>query len=534
MIQTGCFSGDASARYEREFDPNSEGNSACLSDLSPQTPSTQKARIPIALKVAAFFMLPLLIGLSALTYVMSNSYREFQQQQIKQFGALFTDQLAASAVEPLVAEAGLELTGLVKQVLGNNLIVGAALLDHTFQPITHAGVLPELQHMQFGDGQTILEASDLSKEALEPADILLAGDDEAATDSETLALFMRPVQFRGTTGGYAAVVFEHSQLTRNFDRLSHLLLGSTLLLFLSSGLIIFAISRRMLEPLQSLNTAISTMGTGKDSYIPERRNDELGQLIKSINSMSKDLAKKSQVQSALGKFMAADVAEKIIDEIDTINFDGEHVDATVLFADIVGFTEMSERMPATDISTLLNEYFGYYTACAKHYFGKVDKYMGDCVMIVFGGNGKDPEHQYHALACALLMQKLTMRMNAERRARNECPIYLRIGVNSGTMLAGLLGSKDRMEYTVIGDAVNMASRLCNEAGSGQTIIQQDLYESVSADYPLDVETSRTIKVRGKSEPATIYSVTDIKHRRRGIDDAFADDVASQALIKNHH
>lgn len=491
-------------------------------------PNSNRSRasfnLPIALKVAAFFMLPVLIGLSTLTYVMTDSHRNFQYEQIDNFGKLFTRQLASSATEPLFADVTLEMNVLVNQAISNDSILGAALFDHEYNPIVSAGMLPEQQLINFGMEKKVLGASLLAG----------AGHSDTLPLTEDVALYLKPVTFRGITGGYAAVVFEYSSLTGHFDQLARLLLGSTILLILSSGLIIFAISRRVLEPLTSMTEAVSSMRKGETAYIPERRNDELGQLIKSINNMGKDLARKSQVQSVLGKFMAADVADRIIDELDTVNFKGDHVNATVLFADIVGFTEMAEKMPPAEVSTLLNEYFSHYASCAKHYFGTVDKFIGDCVMIVFGASREDANHQYHALACARLMQKLTARINQDRREKGLFPVHLRIGVNSGDMLAGLLGSQDRMEYTVVGDAVNMASRLCNEAQQGQIIIQEEYYQSISGHHELEVDCEKTIKIRGKEQPVSIYNVTGISHLRRGIDESLIDDLLARSGYSGTH
>jgi adenylate cyclase len=270
------------------------------------------------------------------------------------------------------------------------------------------------------------------------------------------------------------------------------------------------------------------MESGDMSPILERRDDELGQLIKALNSMTKGLAEKSQIKEVLDRFVAPSITQKILSQLDDVNLEGENVNATVLFADIVGFTSMSEKLEPAKVSELLNEYFSYYSSCARLHFGTVDKFLGDCIMIVFGATKEDPHHRYHAAGCALLMQELTRSVNNLRREQGLAEIHIRIGINSGDMLAGLLGTNDRMEYTVLGDAVNLASRLCNEARANEIIIQDELHDQLASDFEVTATNNRTIKVRGKSNPVSIYNLNDITRLHSCSDRDMLKDVLDKA------
>jgi adenylate cyclase len=148
-------------------------------------------------------------------------------------------------------------------------------------------------------------------------------------------------------------------------------------------------------------------------------------------------------------------------------------------------------------------------------------------MLVFGALKPDQKHAYHAVACAVLMQKLADRLNQRRKKQGLFPIELRIGINSGKMLAGLIGSVDRMEYTVIGDSVNLASRLCNEANGAQIIIEESLYESINPDHKLVVDNFKSIRIRGKSDLVSIYAVKDIDQPYQMSMDNLIDDILSR-------
>ena len=461
----------------------------------------ERYRLPIAVKLAASFALPLLVGMGILAYIMIDSHRDFQQQQLDRFATVLTGQLAASAVEPLFADASMELGVLVNRVPLGNGLMGVALYDHEGAVIASSGMLPAASSIRFGQ--------------LSPVSMMTPDGDQ---------LYIEPVSFRSVVGGYAVANFDTAILRSGFDQMAYALFIVAITITLSLCLVMLLMSRRMTAPLKTIASVTAGIDAGKVEFIPERRNDELGQLIRSINRMTKDLARKSQVETVLQQFLAKDVADKILGELDTVNLKGENVEATALFADIVGFTRMSETMDPDEVSQLLNEYFGYYAACAKLYFGTVDKFLGDCIMIVFGAAKSDERHQYHAVACARLMQRLNVKLNERRVSQGLEPIELRIGINSGRMLAGLLGSQDRMEYTVIGAAVNQASRLCNEASAGQIIIQEDCHQALSPHCKVQVDSAKTIRVRGKENPVSIYNVTQLEHHRSSADTALINDL----------
>src|SRR5690606_19858222 len=180
-----------------------------------------------------------------------------------------------------------------------------------------------------------------------------------------------------------------------------------------------------------------------------------------------------------------------------------------LFADIVGFTRLSERLAPDAVAELLNCYFNAINCAADFYRGTIDKYMGDCAMLVFGVPEKDSEHLYHALCCAVMIQRLILRINEQRRAQGRVTVEFRIGINAGTMLAGNLGSQSRMQYTVVGDAVNLASRLSNMAGAGELIVPQEIAIKPNICSRLRARQSGAIRVRGKADPIMTYVVEGV-------------------------
>jgi adenylate cyclase len=135
--------------------------------------------------------------------------------------------------------------------------------------------------------------------------------------------------------------------------------------------------------------------------------------------------------------------------------------------------------------------------------------MGDCAMIVFGVPEENKQHSFNAMCCAWMLTELVEAMNTRRRTRGLTPVEFRIGVNSGTMLAGNMGSTERMEYTVVGDAVNLASRLSHAGDPGQAILTEEMLRGKRLETRVATAHHGKIKLRGKREPVSIYHIVDI-------------------------
>ncbi len=493
-----------SQHAEKKPSANQENYTQAYSQTSQSNKSYNKKkqrrfrfRIPLAIRVSIFFGLPILFAMGSLFNFIIESQRSFQKQQMDNFGAVISEQLAASAREPLFADAKMELVVLIKQIPLANDLLGAAILNHSHEVIAHIGPIPNISNMAYKNFKTNLSASDFEKENI----------------TTKAVMYSKPIEFRSVTGGHAVIVMDQENIDKRFENYTYALYGIlTFFAIIIYGVLLF-VSHRLTQPVREIVSAAKRIEKGDMTPIKERRNDELGQLIRAINSMTKGLTEKSQIERVLHKFLDPDISNKILQELDPVDLQSENVEATVLFADIVGFTSMSEKISPEEVTELLNEYFGYYSSCAKFYFGNVDKFLGDCIMIVFGATKKDKDHKFHAAACAVLMQKLTNQINQLRLMKNLMPINIRIGINSGHMIAGLIGSRDHVEYTVIGDSVNLASRLCNEAQSNEIIIQGDLSDSLGKDYAMKLEDKRLIKVRGKENPVPIYNLKDINLAR---------------------
>ena len=176
--------------------------------------------------------------------------------------------------------------------------------------------------------------------------------------------------------------------------------------------------------------------------------------------------------------------------------------ATILFTDIIGFTSLSEEMSPREINLMLNQFFSRMTDIIFKYDGMIDKYIGDCLMAVFGApieKKKDPER---AIQAAQEMRKELKKMIANEGLEKKFDV--RVGINTGQVVAGNIGSPNRMEYTVIGDPVNIASRLESIANPNQILIGEETYKLVKGKFKIKKVGPK--RVKGKSAEIIVYEV----------------------------
>jgi len=178
---------------------------------------------------------------------------------------------------------------------------------------------------------------------------------------------------------------------------------------------------------------------------------------------------------------------------------------TVLFCDICGFTQTAAQMDAHDVVDMLNHYFQPLVEAVFRHDGTVDKFMGDAMLAVFGSPEPDPQHHQKAVSAALAIQEAVRATSQLRAARGDVTCEVRVGLHSGEVFHGFVGAMDRLEFTVIGDAVNRASRYCRAAAEGEILISQEVFQRV---FNL-VRTEKTT-IQTKEGELTGYRVKELK------------------------
>lgn len=216
--------------------------------------------------------------------------------------------------------------------------------------------------------------------------------------------------------------------------------------------------------------------------------------------------KKEKIQNAMGKYISQDVMQKVVKNIDDLKLGGKRANVTVLFADIRGFTSMSEKMSAEEVSVILNEYFTEIEPIIAKHNGVINKFIGDAVMAIFGEPIQDKNHAINAVKCADDMLKKVEELQVKWLREGKPKIEIGVGINTGEAFVGNIGSETRLEYTVIGDVVNLASRIeaYNKVYKTRLLISSTTYESVR--NIADVIKISEVSIRGKSKKLNIYEV----------------------------
>jgi len=222
---------------------------------------------------------------------------------------------------------------------------------------------------------------------------------------------------------------------------------------------------------------------------------------------------KRQVKRTFSRFVSKDVYEQLVADPASARVGGARRDMSVLFADIRGFTTFTERGKPEEVVSQLNEYFTRMVDVVFAHRGTVDKFVGDMVMALFGAPLADPDHADHAVQAALGMLDALKDQNARWAAEGRPPLEIGVGVNSGDMVAGIIGSDTVMSYTVIGDAVNLGSRLesLNKEYGTRLIVSEGTRARLKGRY--DMKPLGAVTVKGKSEPVNIFEVLARRERQ---------------------
>ena len=221
--------------------------------------------------------------------------------------------------------------------------------------------------------------------------------------------------------------------------------------------------------------------------------------------LAEKIEREAATRAQFQRLLSPNLVDQIVSGALALDQAGSEVEVTMLFADIRGFTAMSERHTPAEMVKTLNDYFEVMVDVLFRHGGTLDKYVGDEIIGLFGAPVPQPDSPLRAVRCALDMQRALQEFNRLRTEQSLEPIEIGIGVNTGPVIAGAIGSSQTLQYTVIGDAVNTAARLCSVARAQEVILSHSTYERCGG-YVI-VENREPVRVKGKSAPLPIYNAT---------------------------
>lgn len=284
------------------------------------------------------------------------------------------------------------------------------------------------------------------------------------------------------------------------------------------GIASWFVARNVREPLSRLINATATIARGDlNTRLKLQRNDEFGLLATHFDFMTHELQQREMIRATFGRYVSEDVARTLLEEGKTPTLGGEERIVTILFCDLRGYTTISEQLSPVQVVELLNNYLAAMNAIIDEQRGCIIEFLGDAILAVFGAPIYIHDHSERALRCALAMRERLQQLNKEWDTSEQAQRFwrpgistleARIGIHTGPVVAGNLGSPQRMKYAVIGDSVNIAARLetLNKELNTSILLSDEVRARVPQDLQLAMQMHGEHKVKGRQQLVKVFAI----------------------------
>ena len=450
-----------------------------------------RTRIPIWMQMAVATTFIVVLTIFTLSLVVLDEQKNRLYEQTVRLGMVSLNYFANNAPIPLLEDDILRLNTLIKEAarvegLRYALIVGPNDLIKAHTDINLIGV--PFKH--FIENPVLTKKGEVTYYSYN------------RPDGERLINLYRDISFKDKPLGQVHVGISVNFIEEmvNQERISVILVTLGIILV---GLVVAVIyGFRFSRPISDLVKATEEVARGNYQIrVPLKRNDELGNLGAAFNRMAQELWKNTMTQKSFGKYVGTEVLDMILANPETEWLKGTRNEATILLCDIRGFTSFAAEKSPEQVVEALNEYLETATSVIINHGGYIDKFIGDAVLGVFGVPVFRRDHVERSVRTALALQEELL-----RRSRESNPLLASVGISihTGVVVAGNVGSQSKMEYTVIGDTVNLAARLNGLAGAGDIIISQQVKERISG--IIGTKSLGPQKIKGIAEPIEIHRV----------------------------
>ncbi len=303
--------------------------------------------------------------------------------------------------------------------------------------------------------------------------------------------YVQPVNYAKARIGSIAVRFSGDEWRQLANRFIAGTLMVAVIVILLASIAAYWVATRMSRPLETLATAARHVADGDFSTrIPIHGNDEISDAGKQFNHMVSELAHKEKLRGAFGRYLNPKLVNDMFSENSAAPI-SHRQQVSILFADMVGFTSFSENTESEDVVQVLNRHFELFHRIIDYYGGHVDKYIGDAVMAVFNHPHEDDAHVRHAAMAGMAMTLACQRLNDMNR--NGPEVLFRVGINHGEAIVGNIGAVERLEYTIIGDAVNVASRMTGLGAGGEMMLSKNTFGEIGKGFAFESIGQKSIK-----------------------------------------
>lgn len=393
------------------------------------------------------------------------------------------------------------------------LVLGFMLNDRTLKDIRNL-IFAQISVLEMNsEGRLKIVASTLSGELkklltgkLKATNLMKGGSQSIKLSQDEYISLISPLEKKGNTALYVLLQRSMDDELEPYYRLYIRLVVISLIGLLVSFVVSIRISRFVTKPVSTLVYGVRQIENGDyNAHIEVQQKDEFGELSNAFNNMARGLQERDLVHDLLGKVVSPAVAKELLSK--KVELGGEEKEVTILFSDIRNFTTLSEKHPPAMILNMLNKYLTVMSEIIERHGGVIDKYIGDAIMALFGAPIGHPDDVDSALRAALDMSEALVVLNEDFHKNNIPTVNIGIGINTDIVVAGNMGSAHRLNYTVIGDGVNLASRLegLTKTYNANIIISDSTYQKLRGSYKID--QIGEVSVKGKSKPIIVYALT---------------------------
>ncbi len=478
--------------------PQSDKKSAAPPAPKQKTPAAPSwlvhriKSISLRYKIAGTIIVILSLAVASLGIVTFARQNAILRNEIKSRAATLAHQLANVGKEGLLTKQEMPVFSTITDILNRDDVVYAMVLDAEGKVFAHSDLSKK--------GSVPGEASDSA--ALKAGGLLFQ---ETLFNNDAVLHVTMPIMLKAMNLklGVARVGLSQRTLNESIRRQKEIYLWVALVFVVGGLLVSFALARMITKPLDSLAEGIKVVGRGDlRRLVAVHSDDEIGHLTSAFNNMILNLREKLLMEKYLSQSTVASIKEHR--DVAQLKLGGERKYVTALFSDARGFTSLAEKMSPEDVVRLMNVYLNLQAQVIHQFGGTIDKFVGDEVMAIFEGRG----NEINAVRAAVEIQSYCKELNAARAAAGDKTISIGIGLNSGEVVMGNMGSEDHMDYTVIGDNINIAARMCGIAQPGQVLASKSIADPIGEDTTmLDMHP---VMVKGRDQPIGVAEVVTVK------------------------
>ncbi|MDQ6964386.1 MAG: adenylate/guanylate cyclase domain-containing protein [Mariprofundales bacterium] len=463
-----------------------------------------RARIPLRWQWGVFIAFAILMSVSGLTVLVLKMEQQRWADNEQQQATLMVQMIRNAVKLPMVGGDSRATQRILGRVIKDNHAIKQIYLRW------RSGAVES-----YGEGTLPPRVTSLRLQSPQIDRINIAG-----------LWFATAVTYSDTPLGTLIVRFSGRQWRDALVEMRNRMLMISALILCIAWIGTWVLARRLSKPLEQLAQATRRVAKGDLSVaLPVTSNDEIGDVTSHFNRMVVELEHKERIRDRFGKYLHPELVATLFEEGDQGPVSQKR-EVTILFADMVDFTNFSHSLPPERVVMVINQFFSLFHSVITTFDGHVDKYIGDAVMAVFNHPFAHKRHVEQAALAGLAMAQICQRLDLQHP--NGSPIAFRIGINRGEVIIGNIGASSRMEFTLIGDAVNIASRMAGIGKGNQLIAPVHSFRGTRHDFELR-ELGR-LRVKGLEQPLEcVRVVARAAELRQQVDDAVESAFARVAI-----